>query len=171
MSAEPAFRSHFARHAGDFSGEAVELVDHGVEGFFELQNFSAHVHCNLAREIAVRDGRCHLCNIADLAGKVAGHEVDVFSEILPGSTNAEHLCLTTEFAFGTYFAGYAGYFAGECVELVDHRVDGVLEFEDFAFDVDRDFAGEIAASYGGCDFGDVADLGCQVSSHRVYGVG
>ena len=65
----------------------------------------------------------------------------------------------------------AGHFRGKGVELVHHRVDGVLEFEDFAFDVDGDFSGEVAVGDGGGDRRDIADLGGEVAGHRVDGVG
>src|SRR6202041_1216848 len=35
LAAEAAFAANFARNAGDFTGEGVELVHHGVDGFFE----------------------------------------------------------------------------------------------------------------------------------------
>ena len=41
LAAQPAFGADFARHARHFAGEAVELVDHGVDGFLQLQNFAA----------------------------------------------------------------------------------------------------------------------------------
>ena len=53
------------------------------------------------------------------------------------------------------------------VELIDHRVDGVLQLEDFALHVDGDLAREVAARHGGGHLGDVADLsrsGCRPSS-------
>ena len=37
-----------------------------------------------------------------------------------------------ELAFGADLAGHAGDFGGEAVELVDHRVDRVLQLEDLA---------------------------------------
>ena len=40
--------------------------------------------------------------------------------------DAGHLRLAAELAFGADFAGHAGDFAGEGVELVHHGVDGVL---------------------------------------------
>ena len=55
----------------------------------------------------------------------------------------------------------------ERVELVDHRVDRVLELEDLAADVDRDLLAQVAPGDGGRDLGDVADLGrsgCRPSS-------
>src|SRR5206468_643294 len=92
-------------------------------------------------------------------------------EIFPGTTDAGHLRLASEFAFCTDFAGDAGYFAGERVQLIDHRIDRVFQFENFTFDVDCNFAGEIAAGYSGRDFGDVTHLGGQVAGHEVYVVG
>ena len=43
-------------------------------------------------------------------------------------------------------------------ELVDHRVDGVLELEDLALDVDGDLAGQVARGHRLGDVGDVAHL-------------
>ena len=48
LTTQSALAAHFARHARHFSREAIQLVHHGVERFFQLQNFSAHVHRNLA---------------------------------------------------------------------------------------------------------------------------
>ncbi len=56
-------------------------------------------------------------------------------------------------------------------ELVDHRVDGVLELEDLALDVDGDFLGEVAVGDGGGDLGNVTDLAGEVAGHRVDAVG
>ena len=171
MSAQTAFGADFAGHARYFAGEAVELIDHRVQRFFQLQNFAAHVDRDFAGKIAVGDGGCDFGDVSHLAGQVAGHEVHVVGEIFPRSADAGHLRLAAELAFGTDFAGHARHFAGECVELIDHRVDGVFEFENFAFHVDRDFARQIAASHGGGHFGDVSDLSRQVAGHGVDGVG
>ena len=56
--------------------------------------------------------------------------------------------LAAELAFGADFAGHAGHFGGERAELIDHRVDGVLQFEDFAFDIDGDLLGQVAVGHG-----------------------
>ena len=82
-----------------------------------------------------------------------------------------HLGLAAELALGADLAGHARDFGGERVELVDHRVDGVLQLEDLALDVDGDLLGEVAVGHGGGDVGDVADLGGQVAGHGVDGVG
>jgi hypothetical protein len=47
--------------------------------------------------------------------------------------------------------GDACDFRREAVELVDHRVDGVLELEDFALHLDGDLAAQVAARHCGCD--------------------
>src|ERR671910_798422 len=47
-------------------------------------------------------------------------------------------------ALGADLAGDAGDLRGEAVELVDHRVDGVLELEDLAPDVDGHLLGQVA---------------------------
>ena len=40
--------------------------------------------------------------------------------------------LAAELSFRTHFARHAGHFRGERAELIHHRVDGVLQFENFA---------------------------------------
>jgi hypothetical protein len=76
-------------------------------------------------------------------------EVDVVGEVLPGARHALHLGLPAELALGADLAGHAGHLAGEGVELVDHRVDGVLELEDLALHVDRDLLREVAVGHRG----------------------
>src|SRR5207253_2368716 len=100
-----------------------------------------------------------------------GHEVHVVGEVFPGAADAGHLRLSAQFAFGTDFAGHAGHFFGEGVELVHHGVDGVCQLQNFALDVDGGVAGEVAAGHGGGDLGNVAHLSGQVASHGVYRIG
>ena len=126
LAAELAFGADFARHARHFGGERAQLVHHRVDGFFQLQDLAAHVHRDLARQVAVRDGGRHLGDVAHLAGQVAGHRVDVVGEILPRARDALHLGLAAELAFGADLARHARHFGREAVQLVDHRVDGVL---------------------------------------------
>ena len=125
----------------------------------------------LLGEVTGGDCGCYLSDVANLAGKVAGHEVYVVGKIFPRTTDARHLRLTAQLAFCSHFAGHARHFAGKCIELIDHRVDGVFEFENFAFHVHGDFARQIAASNGGGYLGNVAHLGGQVAGHGVDGVG
>ena len=104
-------------------------------------------------------------------GQVAGHEVDVVGEVLPGAGDAAHLGLAAELALGADLAGDARDLGRERGELVDHRVDGVLELQDLALDVDGDLLGQVALGDGGRDVGDVADLRRQVAGHEVDAVG
>ena len=79
--------------------------------------------------------------------------------------------MSTESSFSTNFAGHACYFTSERVELIDHRVDGVFEQENFAAHVYRNLLGKVAAGDGSRDLGDVAYLSGQVSCHKVDVVG
>ena len=77
LAAEFAVGTDFAGHAGDFGSERAELVHHGVEGFFELQDFAAHVDGDFAGQIASGHGGCDFGDVSDLCREVSGHEVDV----------------------------------------------------------------------------------------------
>src|SRR5262249_16981817 len=112
-----------------------------------------------------------LGDVAHLAGEVRRHRVDVVGQVLPGAGDAAHLCLAAELAFGADLAGDAGHFAREGIELVDHRVDGVLELEYCAAHIYGDFPRPVAVGARGRHFGDVADLGGEVGRHRVDRVG
>src|SRR5690606_19556232 len=109
----------------------------------------------------------HFGDVADLTGEVRGHRVDVVGQVLPRAADSRHLRLAAELAFGADLARHAGHFAGEAVELVDHRVDGVLEFEDLALDVDGDLLGQVARSSRAGHCAPVADLTGEARAHRV----
>ena len=68
-----------------------------------------------------RHGGGHLGDVADLAGQIAGHQVDVVGQVLPGAGDAFDLRLAAKLAFRSHLAGDAGHFRGEAVELIDHR--------------------------------------------------
>ena len=138
LAAQLSFRAHLARHAGHFGGEGVQLVDHRVEGVLQLQNFALHVDCDLLRQISVCHGRRHIGDVANLASEIRRHGVDVVREILPRAGHAGHLGLSSQLAFRAHFTRYATHFTGEPVELIDHRIDGVLEFQNLAAHVDGD---------------------------------
>src|SRR5205085_1431331 len=110
-------------------------------------------------------------DVADLRRQVVCHEVDVISQILPGSGDALHFSLAAEFAFRTDLASDAGDFASERVQLVDHRINRVLQLKNFNFDLDRNFLGKVPAGDGCCLVSDVADLRSQVRGHEVDVVG
>ena len=134
LSAELAFGTDFAGHARDFRSEGPQLVDHGVDGFFELENFAAHVHRDFARKIAAGHGGCDFGDVAHLAGQVAGHGVDGVGKIFPGSGHAGHLRLAAELAVGADFASYARHFGGKNAELLNHGVNDVRGAQELAFE-------------------------------------
>ena len=171
LAAQLAFGADLAGDAGHLGGERAELVDHRVDGVLELEDLALDVDGDLLGEVAVGDGRRHGGDVADLGGEVAGHEVDAVGEVLPGARHAFDPGLPAELPFGADLAGHAGHLGGERPELVDHGVDGVLELEDLALDVDGDLLRQVAVGDGRGDLGDVAHLAGEVAGHRVDAVG
>src|SRR5207245_1545966 len=99
------------------------------------------------------------------------HRVDVVGQVTPGPGGARNVRLAAKTALGADFACHARDFRGEGIELIDHDVDGVLQLEDLAADVDRDLLREVALGDGGRDLDDVAHLGGEVAGHVVNVVG
>ena len=170
MSAEPAFDADFTRNGCHLIGKRGKRSCHVVDGFRECRNFALGVYGQLLREIPVGH-RCYdLDDAAHLFREVCSHHVYVVGKIFPGSSNARDQCLSTQFAFGTDIARHARNLACERVQLVHHRVDGVLQFQNFTFHIDRDLARQVAFRNRRRHLGDVANLSGQVPGHRVYGI-
>ena len=106
-----------------------------------------------------------------MARQIAGHRVDAVRQVLPGAGDARHLCLATELAFGTNFAGNTRHFRRERVELIHHRIECVFQLENFAAHVDRNLVRQVAACHRSGHFGDVADLTGKVRGHRIDAIG
>ena len=171
LAAELAFGADLAGDAGHLAGKRVELVHHRVDGVFQLEDFAAHVHRDLLRQVARSDRGRHFGDVAHLRGQVRGHGVDRVGQVLPGAGDAEHIGLAAEAAVGADLAGDARHLAGKGVELIDHRVDGLFELQDLARDIDRNFLRQVAAGDGGGHVGDVAHLRGQIKRHEVDAVG
>ena len=139
--------------------ERVELVDHRVDRVLLLEELALDVDGDLLAQVALRDRRRDLGDVPGAVGEVARHRVDVVGQVLPDPGDALDLGLAAELALGADLVGDPRHLAGERVELVDHRVDRVLELEDLAPDVDRDLPAQVAVRDGRRDVGDVADLG------------
>src|SRR5262249_32353049 len=161
----------FAGHTRDFGGERVKLIDHRIHGVFELENLAFDVHADLARQVAAGHGRGHFGDVAHLRGQVAAHGVDGVGQVLPGAGGPGDFRLTAQTAVRADFAGHARHFRGERAELLDHRVHGLFELQDFAANIDGDLLGEVAVSNSDGHFGDVADLSREIAGHRVDIVG
>src|SRR5947209_2882735 len=56
LAAELALGADLAGHARHFGGERAELVHHGVDGVFELEDLAPDVHGDLFGEVAVGHG-------------------------------------------------------------------------------------------------------------------
>ena len=171
LTAELAFGADLAGHAGHFRGKRIELVHHRVDGVFEFENFAAHIDGDLARQVAAGHRRGHVRDVAHLVGEVAAHGVDRVGQVLPGAGDAGHDRLAAELAVGADFAGDAGDFRGERAQLIDHRVDGFLELQNFAAHVDGDLFRQVAVGHRDRHLGDVANLRGQVRGHRVDALG
>src|SRR5579859_5270548 len=171
LAAEQSFGADLAGDAGDFRGEGVELIHHGVDGVFQLQNLALHVDRDLARQVAARHGGGHLGDVAHLRGEVRRQQVDVVGEVLPGAGDAGHHGLAAEPAVGADLARHAGHFGGERAQLLDHGVERVLEQQHLAAHVHRDLLRQVAAGDGGRHLGDVAHLRGEVRGHEVDVVG
>ena len=94
-----------------------------------------------------------------------------FGEVLPRTGDTRHDGLTAELAISADFARNARHFRCERAQLVDHRIDGFLQLEDFAAHVDGDFLGKIAVGHRDRDLGNVANLSRQVIRHGVHVLG
>src|SRR6185436_13730649 len=162
-----AFRTDLAGHARDLGREAREAVHHGVDDVLQLQDLALDVDGDLLGQVAVGHGLGDVGDVAHLAGEVAGHEVDVVRQVLPGPGHALDLGLAAQLAFRAHLAGHARDLGREGAELVHHGVDGVLQLQDLPLDVDGDLLGEVARGDRGGDVGDVADLAGQVAGHQV----
>ena len=81
------------------------------------------------------------------------------------------LRLAAQPALDSHLACDARHLPGEGVELVDHRVDRVLELQELTLDVDRDLLAQVAVGHGGGHLGDVSHLPGQVAGHQVHVVG
>ena len=171
LTAKLSFRPDLARHTGDLGRERVELVDHGINGVLQLENFAFDVDRDLARQVAAGDGRRDFGDVSHLRGEVGAHRVDRVGEVLPRAGDARHDRLHAQPAFGPDLARHARDLRRERPQLLDHRVDGFLQLQNFAADVDRDLARQVAVGHGDRHLGDVAHLRGQVRRHRVHVVG
>src|SRR5207245_9699697 len=147
-----------------------ELVALRVHGVLALEDLAADVDGDLSGEVAVGDGGGDLGDVTDLRGQVAGHGVDGVAEVLPGAGHATYVGLTAELALGADLAGDARHLRGERADLIDHRVDGVLELQHLAADVHGDLPREVTVGDGGGDLGAVACSAGTVAGRGVDGI-
>src|SRR5205807_1126519 len=168
LAAQAAVVTDLARHPRDFGGEGVELVDHPVDRVLQVAYLALDIDGDFLREVASGDRGGDVGDVAYLGGEIARHRVDVVGQVTPGTRGARNMGLAAQAALGADLASHARDFGGEGVQLIDHDVDGVLQLEDLASDLDRDLLGEVALLHGGGDLGDVANLGREIGGELVH---
>ena len=171
MPTEDAVRADLFGHACDFPGKGIEVIDHAVDGLLQLQDLALDIDGDLPGQVAPGDGSRYFGDVAHLGGQVGRQTVDVVGEVFPRSRDALDLCLPAEDAFIAHLPSYTGDLPGESVQLIDHRVDGVLEVGHLALDVYGDLLREIALSHSGGHLSDVAHLTREVIGQLVDVVG
>ncbi len=86
-----------------------------------------------------------MSNGSYLQRQVGSHGVDRVGEILPSTTDTQHGSTTTKLAFGSDFLGDARYLEREGSQRFHHVVDGQLEVQELAANLDVDGLAEITA--------------------------
>ena len=125
---------------------------------FSSSDLALDVDGDLLREVAVRDRGRDVGDVPHLVGEVVGERVHVLGQVLPDAGDALDLGLAAELALGADLLRDARHLGRERAQLVDHRVDGLLQLEHLALDVDGDLLREVAVRDRGRDGGDVAHL-------------
>ena len=156
---------------GDLAGERRQRVDHRVDGLGQGGDLALGLDGDLLAQVARRHRGGDLGDRPDLRGQVRRHDVDVVGQVLPGPGHALHDGLAAELALGAHLAGDPGDLVGEGRQLVDHRVDGLLQLQDLPARVDPDLLAQVALGHRRGDLGDRADLGGEVGRHDVDRLG
>ena len=113
-------------------GEGGQRVDHVVDRVGQLRDLALGLEHQLALEVAVGDRGDDPGDAAHLVVRLAAMKLTLSVRSFHVPATPLHLGLAAELALGADFARHAGHFGGEGVELIDHRVDGVLQLEDLA---------------------------------------
>ena len=127
LPAQFAFHADFARDRCHLIGKRRQRIDHAVDGVGQCRDFAFGLHREFLLQVAISDCCHHLSDAAHLAGEVTRHEVDAVGQVLPRTRHALHVGLPTQDPLGPDLARDARYFRRKRAQLIDHRVDGVLQ--------------------------------------------
>src|SRR5205085_1752359 len=130
---------------------------------------------DLLGQVAIGYRRCNIRNVTHLGGKITGHEVYIVRQVLPGTRDSLHLCLTAKLSFRTYFAGHTSYFRRERAKLVDHRVDDFtcsqeLAFERASINFERHTLREISLCYAADNARHFGQRLCEIADKGVHAI-
>src|SRR5205814_2139238 len=64
LTTQLSFGADLARDAGDLGGEAIQLIDHDVDGVLQLEDLALHVDGDLPGKVPARDGGRDLGDVA-----------------------------------------------------------------------------------------------------------
>jgi hypothetical protein len=166
LAAQLALGADLARHARHFAGEAVQLIDHGVDGLFQLQDLARHVDGDLLGEsppaTAVVTSAMLRTWLVRLAASRLTLSVRSFQVPATPGTCAWPPSLPSV----PTSRAHARHFAGEAVQLIDHGVDGLFQLQDLAAHVDGDLLRQVAVGHGGGHSAMFAHLGREVGRQR-----
>ena len=141
LSAKTAIGADLASDTGHFSGKGVKLVHHRVDRILQLQDFTFHVHGDLARQVAAGDRGCDLRDVPDLCGEVRREQVHVVGEVLPRTRNSRHHGLATQTPVRSDLARNPGDFRCEGTKLFHHRIQCFFKQQNLAAHIHSDFLG------------------------------
>jgi len=88
---------------------------------------AAGLDTNLPREVPLGHSGRDIGDRPYLVRQVCRELVDVVCEVLPDTGDLRRLSLAAELTLDPYLASHAGHLRREPVELIDHRIDRVLE--------------------------------------------
>ena len=71
--------------------------------------------------------------------------------------------MTAELALGADVLSNTRHLSGKGAQSIDRGVDGVFQFEDLTFSIDRNFLRQVAIGDGSRYLGDVTDLSGKVA--------
>ena len=133
-----SFSAHLSGHARYFRCEGTKLIDHRINGVFQTQNLPAYIDGDCLRQVALRNCGRDFSDVTYLSCKITCHRIDAVSQILPRTRDTFHIGLATEFPFRAYLTCHPGHFRCKRTQLIHHRINRVLQFENFTFHVDGD---------------------------------
>jgi hypothetical protein len=85
---ELALGADLAGHARDLRDEAVELIDHRVDGALQLQHLTVDVGGDLLAQIAVGDRADHALHLARWPNEIVDQAVDRVDALRPHPVRA-----------------------------------------------------------------------------------